>query len=76
MKDESRNHNNGREQSKGRKWNSQGNQKNQDKREESYPGIGKKQRYNLGRRWIGIYGRKNLCTKQQEGQGRNSKGKP
>jgi len=42
MKDNSRNCNNRREQSKGRKWNSQGNQKNQDKREGSYPDIGKK----------------------------------
>ena len=75
-KDDSRNHNNRREQSKGRKQNSQENQKNQDKREGSYPGIGKKRWYNLGRRWIGIHGGKNLCTKQQEGQGGNSKEKP
>ena len=49
---------------------------NQDKREGSYSGIGKKRWYNLGRRRIGIHGRKNLCTKQPEDQGGNSKGKP
>ena len=67
MKNDSKNRNNGKERSKERKWNSQGNQKNQDKREGSYPDIGKKRQYNLRRKWIGIHGRKNLCTKQQEG---------
>ena len=29
----------------------------------------------MGRRWSGIHGRKNLCSEQQEDQGRNFKEK-
>ena len=37
--------------------------------------IEKRRRANLGRRWSGVHGRKDLCTQQQKDQGRNSKRK-
>ena len=76
MKDNSRSCNNERKQDKGRKRDSQGDQKKSNKREESGSSIGKKRWSNLERIQSGIYGSKNLYTKQQEDQGRNSKEKP
>ena len=76
MKDNSKGHNNERRQNKRRRQYTQGDQEKHDKGERSYSSIGKERQSNLGRRWSGIHGRKNLCTKQQEDKGRNLEGKP
>ena len=75
-KDNSRDRNDERKQGKGRKQDSQGDQKKCNKREESGSSIGKKRWSNLGRIQSGIYGSKNLCTKQQEDQGGNLEREP
>ena len=64
MKDNSKDCNNERKQGKGRKRDSQGDQKKRNKRERSCPNIGERRWPNLERRQSGVHGRKNLCTKQ------------
>ena len=76
MKDNNRDHNDERKQDKGRRRDSQGDQKKYNKGERSCSSIGKERRSNLGRRQSGIHGRKNLYTKQQEDQGGNLERKP
>ena len=73
-KDNGRNHNNQKENSRG-KQHIGGDQKKHDKRERSSPGIGEERWSNLGRRRNHLHGWKDLCTKQQENQEDNSKGK-
>ena len=75
MKDDSRDHNDQEENDSERRRHTQGNQKKHNKREGSCSSTEEGGRSNLGRRWSGVYGRKNLCTKQQKGQGGNSEEK-
>ena len=50
------------------------NLEKQHERKRSNLEVGKTRQIDMGRRWSGIHRRKNLCTKQQEDQGGNSKG--
>ena len=75
MKDDNGNHNNSKENNNRRKWYTQENQKKHDEREKSCSNTEERGQSNLGRKWSGVYGRKSLCTKQQEDQGGNSEGK-
>ena len=74
MKGNSRNHDNQKENSRG-KQHIEGDQKKHDKRERSSPGIGEERQSNLGRRQNCLHGWKDLCTEQQENQGDNPKEK-
>ena len=74
MKGNSRNHDNQKENSRG-KQHIEGDQKKHDKRERSSPGIGEERQSNLGRRQNRLHGWKDLCTEQQENQGDNPKEK-
>ena len=76
IKDNSRDHTDERKQNKRRKRYTQGDQKKCNKGEGTRSSIEERGQSNLGRRWSGIHRRKNLYTKQQEDQGRNSKEKP
>ena len=75
IKDNGRDHNDQEENNNERRRYTQGNQKKHNKREGSCSSIEERGQSNLGRRWSGIHGRKNLCTKQQKDQGGNSEGK-
>ena len=75
MKDDSRNHNNSKENNDRKKRYTQENQKKYDKREKSCSSTEERGRSNLRRRWSGIHGRKSLCTEQQKDQEGNSEGK-
>ena len=74
MKDDSRNHDDSKENDDRRKQQTQRNKKEHDERKRSCSSIEERGQPNLGGRWSGVYGRKNLCTKQQEDQRRNSEG--
>ena len=76
MKDDNGNHNNSKENDNRRKRYTQENQKKHDEREKSCSNTEERGQSNLGRRWSGVHGRKNLYTKQQEDKRRNIEGKP
>jgi len=63
MEDNSRNHDNQKENNSRRRQYTQGNQKKHNKRERSCLSIEERGWSNLGRRWSSVHGRKNLCTK-------------
>ena len=63
MNDNGRNHNNKEENNSRRRPYTQGNQKKHNKRERSCSSTEERGRSDIGRRWSGVHGRKNLCTK-------------
>ena len=65
-KNNSWNYNDGKENNSRQKQYNQENQKKQHQRKEGGLSIEERRWTNIGRRWSGIHGRKNLCSEQQE----------
>jgi len=62
-KNNGRDHNDKEENNSERKRYTQGNQKKCNKRERSCSSTEERRQSNMRRRWSGVHGRKNLCTK-------------